>query len=103
MIKCSGQGGWDEKGEIDAMDLEGQIRHAFQNVEKVIKSAGGNGWQDVYAVKSFHISLATSFEPMVTEFRKWMPNHQPTWTCVGVKELGLEGMMVEIEVEAIVS
>ncbi|RSL76233.1 hypothetical protein CEP51_010147 [Fusarium floridanum] len=103
IIKCSGQGGWDAEGNIDKDDLKGQIDLAFKNVEKNLKDAGAKGWEDVYSVKSFHISLSGSFDLMVEEFRKWMPGHQPTWTCVGVTELGIPGMIVEIEVEAYVS
>ncbi|KAH7007369.1 Endoribonuclease L-PSP/chorismate mutase-like protein [Ilyonectria destructans] len=103
VVKCSGQGGWDNEGNIDDQDLKGQIDLAFKNVEKNLKAAGAKGWSDVYSVKSFHISLSSSFDLMVEEFRKWMPNHQPTWTCVGVTELGIPGMIVEIEVEAVVA
>lgn len=37
---------------------------------------------------------------MVRNFKKWMPDHQPLWTCVGVSRLGLDDMRVEIEVVA---
>lgn len=37
---------------------------------------------------------------MVRNFKKWMPNHQPIWTCVGVSRLGEDDMRVEIEVSA---
>ncbi|KAB2568958.1 hypothetical protein DBV05_g12368 [Lasiodiplodia theobromae] len=103
IVKCSGQGGWDNEGIIDEKNLKGQIDLAFQNVEKNLRDAGCRGWADVYAVKSFHISLSESFDLMVEQFRTWMPNHQPIWTCVGVTELGIPGMIVEIEVEAVVS
>ncbi|KAH7198737.1 Endoribonuclease L-PSP/chorismate mutase-like protein [Fusarium flagelliforme] len=99
-IKCSGQGGWDDQGNIDKDDLKGQIDLAFKNVEKNLKDAGARGWADVHSVRSYHISLSGSFDLMVEAFRKWMPDHQPTWTCVGVTELGIPGMIVEIEVEA---
>ncbi|KAH7226654.1 Endoribonuclease L-PSP/chorismate mutase-like protein [Fusarium oxysporum] len=99
-IKCSGQGGWDSEGNIDKEDLKGQIDLAFKNVEKNLKDAGARGWADVHSVRSYHISLSGSFDLMVEQFRKWMPDHQPTWTCVGVTELGIPGMIVEIEVEA---
>ncbi|KAF5705572.1 L-PSP endoribonuclease family [Fusarium mundagurra] len=99
-IKCSGQGGWDNQGNIDKEDLKGQIDLAFKNVEKNLKDAGARGWADVHSVRSHHISLSGSFDLMVEQFRKWMPDHQPTWTCVGVTELGIPGMIVEIEVEA---
>ncbi|VUC36378.1 unnamed protein product [Clonostachys rosea] len=100
VVKCSGQGGWDKDGNIDETDLQKQIDLAFQNVEKNLKDSGLRGWPDVYAVRSYHISLSGSFDLMVEQFRKWMPGHQPTWTCVGVTELGIPGMIVEIEVEA---
>ncbi|VUC30676.1 unnamed protein product [Clonostachys rosea] len=103
IVKCSGQGGWDEDGNINHDDLKKQIDLAFQNVEKNLKSAGLRGWADVYAVRSFHLALSDSFDLMVEHFRTWMPNHQPIWTCVGVNELGIPGMIVEIEVEAYVS
>ncbi|KAH6687425.1 Endoribonuclease L-PSP/chorismate mutase-like protein [Plectosphaerella plurivora] len=103
IVKCSGQGGWDDDGNIDEKDLKGQIELAFKNVEKNLKDAGAaGGWDSVYSVKSFHISLSASFDLMVEQFRKWMPAHQPVWTCVGVTELGIPGMIVEIEVEAII-
>lgn len=102
IVKCSGQGGWDANGNIDKSDLPGQIELAFQNVEKNLKDAGLKGWENVYSVRSYHISVADSFELVVEQLRKWMPTHQPTWTCLGVTELGLPGMLFEIEVEAIV-
>lgn len=34
------------------------------------------------------------------EFKKWMPDHSPIWTCVGVQRLGEDDMRVEIEVVA---
>ncbi|KAH7111948.1 Endoribonuclease L-PSP/chorismate mutase-like protein [Dactylonectria estremocensis] len=103
IIRCSGQGGWDESGNIDGKDLKGQVELAFRNVDKNLKDAGCKGWEDVYAVRSFYISVPDSIDLMVQQARKWMPSHQPVWTCVGVTELALPGMMVEIEVEAVIS
>ncbi len=40
------------------------------------------------------------FAALVRNLKRWMPDHQPVLTCVGVKELGQEGMRVEIEVVA---
>lgn len=83
IVKCSGQGGWDDNGSIDANDLPGQVAKAFQNVEKNLQDAGLRGWEDVYSVRSYHISLEQSFDLIVEQFRKAMPNHQPIWSCVG--------------------
>lgn len=38
---------------------------------------------------------------MIRNFEKWMPNHKPIWTAVGVASLGgTTEMRVEIEVVA---
>lgn len=37
---------------------------------------------------------------MTANFRKYMPDHQPIWTEIGVQKLGADGMNVEIEVVA---
>lgn len=37
---------------------------------------------------------------MVRNFKKWVPDHEPIWTCVGVPRLGEDDMRVEIEVVA---
>lgn len=101
-IKCSGQGGWNDSGEIVKDDIIGQIQLAFQNVEMNVREAGGDGWANVYSVRSYHTDLDKSFDIMVEQFKKWMPNHQPVWTCIEVTKLGIPGMDVEIEVEAYV-
>jgi enamine deaminase RidA (YjgF/YER057c/UK114 family) len=64
-IRCSGQGGWNEEGIIDANDAKAQIEQAFRNVEKNLKHAGASGWSDVYSVKSYHIALGETFDFMV--------------------------------------
>ncbi len=37
---------------------------------------------------------------MVRNFKQYMPDHKPLWTCVGVTRLGADDMRVEIEVVA---
>lgn len=55
----------------------------------------------MYKVRSYHIPLNKEAEYiMVNNFKKWMPDHAPLWTCVGVTRLGEDDMRVEIEVEA---
>lgn len=66
-----------------------------------MKTAGGKGWAQVYKVRSYHIPLTPkALAAMVRNFKKWMPDHQPLFTCVGVTTFGEEAMRVEIEVEA---
>jgi len=37
---------------------------------------------------------------VIRNFKKWMPDHQPIWTCLGVTRLAKDDMRVEIEVVA---
>nr|ADE10095.1 YjgF [Tremella fuciformis] len=101
VLHLSGQGGWDvDKFEIP-FDITEQIDRAFHNVEVQLTGAGSSGWGDVFRVNSYHISLSDEVQArMVYNFKKYMPDHKATWTCVAVTRLGAERMAVEIEVQA---
>ncbi|KAI1452363.1 putative L-PSP endoribonuclease family protein [Annulohypoxylon moriforme] len=100
-IECSGQGGWNpETGEF-YKEINEQIDQAFKNVDLALKHAGGKGWSQVYRVNSYHVPInGEAMDAMVRNFRKWLPDHEPLWTCVGVTRLGEDDMRVEIEVVA---
>ncbi|KAE8143768.1 Endoribonuclease L-PSP/chorismate mutase-like protein [Aspergillus pseudotamarii] len=100
-IECSGQGGWDPNTGEFYKEINAQIDQAFANVDLALKTAGGKGWPQVYRVNSYHVPINDeALEAMVRNFRKWMPDHEPLWTCVGVTRLGEDDMRVEIEVVA---
>ncbi|KAJ5171981.1 hypothetical protein N7492_004574 [Penicillium capsulatum] len=100
-IECAGQGGWDPvTGEFEK-EINAQIDLAFTNVERCLKDAGGKGWSQVFRVNSYHVPINDeALAAMVRNFKKYMPDHQPIWTCVGVSRLGEDDMRVEIEVVA---
>ncbi|KAL8882493.1 MAG: hypothetical protein Q9198_000522 [Flavoplaca austrocitrina] len=102
-IECSGQGGWNcTSGEMKK-DLYEEIDQAFENVDRNLKDAGGEGWSQVFRVNSYHTDMSNeALGHMVKNLRKWMPNHQPLLTCVGVAKLAQEDMRIEIEVSAYV-
>ena len=101
VVRTSGQGGWDEEGNITT-DLEKQIEKAFDNALKAIKAADSSlSFDNVYAIRSYHLDMDSSFDVMTSIFKRIFPNHRPIWTCIQIGKLGLEGMQVEIEVEAI--
>ncbi|KAK7714460.1 hypothetical protein SLS57_007188 [Botryosphaeria dothidea] len=101
-IECAGQGGWDPETFVFHREINAQIDQAFENVERNLRDAGGKGWSQVFRVNSYHVPLNNeALEAMVRNFKKWMPNHKPLWTCVGVSRLGEDDMRVEIEVVAL--
>ncbi|KAL8836930.1 MAG: hypothetical protein Q9170_002730 [Blastenia crenularia] len=109
-IQCSGQeelipaistGGWDPSTGAFNTETNAQIDRAFANVDLALKTAGGKGWSQVFRVNSYHVPINNeALEAMKRNFAKWMPDHQPLYTCVGVTRLGADDMRVEIEVQA---
>ncbi|KAK9357125.1 Endoribonuclease L-PSP/chorismate mutase-like protein [Lipomyces starkeyi] len=100
-IECAGQGGWDPETGVFYKEINAQIDQAFANVELALKTAGGTGWEQVHRVNSYHVPINNeALEAMVRNFKRYMPNHQPIWTCVGVTRLAEDDMRVEIEVVA---
>ena len=103
IVKISGQGGWDADGNI-APSTAKQVELSLQNVEKALKSVDSSlSWNNVYAVRSYHTDLDASAELAIEGWRRVMPKHRPVWTCVEITKLGIEGMQIEIEVEALVA
>jgi enamine deaminase RidA (YjgF/YER057c/UK114 family) len=114
-IECSGQGtinppfmsdliligGWNNETFEFYREINAQIDQAFENVDRCLKDAGGKGWSQVFKVVSYHVPLNNeALEAMVRNFRKWMPDHKPIWTVLGVQRLGEDDMRVEIDVVA---
>ncbi|CAG9947868.1 unnamed protein product [Clonostachys rosea f. rosea IK726] len=94
-VHCAGQGSYLDEHGTQPKTI------AFVNVDIALKDAGGAGWSQIHRVNSFHVQLdPVSQEPMIRNFKKWMPGSHPTWTCVHVGRLGGDSMWVEIEVSA---
>jgi len=99
-------GGWDPQTSEVKTDLLEEIDQAFSNVELALKDAGiQDGWKSVFRVTSYHAGFDGDqervFGKMVANFEKYMPGHEPIWTCVGVTALALPQMRIEIEVVAV--
>jgi enamine deaminase RidA (YjgF/YER057c/UK114 family) len=100
IIKVSGQGGWDNSQSIPS-DMKSQIDLAFANVDRVLQSHGLRGWEDVFLWRSYAVGMDEAMKYLVPKLRERIPTHRPVWTALSVPRLGLEDMLIEIEVEAI--
>ncbi len=98
-IWISGQVGVDEKLQI-AEGIEAQSRQAFQNLEKVLEAADAS-FEDVVELVTYHVSMSDmgSFAKVKAEFFK---KDYPAWTAVGVNELVIPGLLVEIRATVVV-
>ncbi|RSH77015.1 uncharacterized protein EHS24_003956 [Apiotrichum porosum] len=100
-IECSGQGGWDRATSKITEDLGAEIDQAFENVDVAVKAAIGKGWSQVFRMTTYHVVLNEEiYVRMKMNIDKWLPDHKPIWTCIGVAKLAFPGMNVEIEVAA---
>ena len=101
-VETSGQGGWNDNLEIPS-EVDEEISVAFRNIERILAEAGAS-WGHVVHVNTYHVG---GFPPIVNDtivmlYRRYMPNHAPIWTQLGVESLGLPAMRFEIRVTAVV-
>ncbi len=98
-VWVSGQVGMDEKG-VAGEGIEEQARIAFKNLSRVLTEAGCS-FADVVELVTFHTSRSDirGFAKVKAEF---IPEKYPAWTAVGVTELVMSQLLVEIRATAVV-
>jgi enamine deaminase RidA (YjgF/YER057c/UK114 family) len=77
--------------------LREQVTLLLENIAAAL-AEGGAKLQDVYKIVSYHRELRTSGD--FIEGWKRLVGTKPTWTAVGVRELGIESAAMEVQVEA---
>ena len=98
-VWVSGQTGVDENFQV-AEGIENQARLAFQGLERVLKAAGGS-LADIVELVTYHTSMkdVRGFSKVKAEF---IPENFPAWTAVGVTELVMPGLLVEVKATAVI-
>ncbi len=99
MVWVSGQVGVDEHFNIGE-GIEVQTRLAFQNLTSVIENAGGS-LSDIVELVTYHTSMKDmkGFSKVKSEF---INEDYPAWTAIGVTELVMPGLLVEIRATVII-
>jgi enamine deaminase RidA (YjgF/YER057c/UK114 family) len=99
-IYVSGQIGRDDKMKL-VEGREAQTVQAFENLKKVLESAGAS-LSDVVDVTTFHTDMRDL--PLFIEIRdRYLTTHpMPAWTAIGAHMLGgTAGYIVEIKAVAV--
>jgi enamine deaminase RidA (YjgF/YER057c/UK114 family) len=98
-VWVSGQVGVDENF-VPGEGIEAQARFAFQNLEKVLVEAGGS-LADVVEIVTYHTSMkeVAGFSKVKSEF---ISKNYPAWTAVGVTELVMPDLLVEMKATAVI-
>lgn len=100
LLYVSGHTGSDPVTREIRPDIASQTRQAFLNLRDVVEAAGGT-MADVTKVTVFMTDMASDFAGMNAVFREVFPEAPPARTTVGVAHLARPGLLVEIEVVAV--
>jgi len=101
IVKIGGVISIDEKGNAIAKDdyLQ-QMKNCYASLDKVLKHYGCT-FDDVVLENIYTTSMA-ELQKNASYRHEIYKNHFPTGSWIGIKELGLPEMMIEIELEALI-
>lgn len=101
LVKIGGVISIDDDGNAIAKgDYLQQMKNCYESINKVLKNYGCT-FNDVVLENIYTTSMA-ALQTSASYRQEIYKNHFPTGSWIGIKELGLPEMMIEIEVEALV-
>jgi enamine deaminase RidA (YjgF/YER057c/UK114 family) len=98
-IWVSGQVGIDDKLS-PASGMAAQAQLAFEGLKRTLAAAGAS-LDGVVELMTFHIDLRGEMEAFAKVKDEYFPRDYPAWTAVGVTQLALPELRVEIRAVAI--
>ena len=95
VLFISGVAPLDESGKLVGSDVVAQTRQVFANLERVLRAAHAD-FADVLKVTVFLTDVGdrTRINPVRQQY---FGKAKPASTLIGVKELAVDGMKIEIE------
>ncbi|SEB60925.1 Enamine deaminase RidA, house cleaning of reactive enamine intermediates, YjgF/YER057c/UK114 family [Nitratireductor aquibiodomus] len=95
-VFVSGQVGVNDDGEA-IMDPAMQFAQAFGNLNSVLEAAGC-GFDDIVDITTFHVDMFTHFSAFEAAKKQAFPRPPfPNWTAVGVVNLAVPALLLEIK------
>jgi enamine deaminase RidA (YjgF/YER057c/UK114 family) len=104
MIWISGQVAFNVKGELVGKgDLRAQTTQVYENLKNALAAAGAT-MADVVKVNTYVVDFEPADLAIIREVRgQYFPfENMPASTLVGVQALAFEGLLIEVEVVAMV-
>ena len=104
MVFIAGQVAWDAKGEIVGKgDLRAQATQVYENLKAALAAAGAT-FTDVVKMNTYIVNFKAADLPVIREVRAkyFLQENLPASTLVGVQALAVDGLLIEIEVIAMV-
>jgi len=104
MIWISGQVAFNVKGELVGKgDLRAQTTQVYENLKNALAAAGATT-ADVVKVNTYVVDFKPADLAIIREVRgQYLPfENMPASTLAGVQALAFEGLLIEVEVVAMV-
>ncbi|MGU7771782.1 RidA family protein [Burkholderia sp. MR1-5-21] len=83
-----------------ANGVQAQARIAFECLKGILEAAGAS-LADVVELTTFHTNLQGETEAFSAVKDAYFPDRYPSWTAVGVTQLALPGLCVEVRAVAV--
>lgn len=83
-------------------DMEAAMHRAWQRIDALLKEAGGS-LDDIVEFTSYHIDADGQLEAFARIKDEYIKEPYPAWTLIGVKNLALPELILEIKVTAVLS
>ncbi len=99
MIWVSGQVGVTTEMTVGE-GMQAQARIAFESLKTLLDAAGAS-LADVVELVTFHTDLRGDMEAFSAVKDEYFPGRYPSWTAVGVTQLGLPELCIEIRAVAV--
>ncbi|MNG25749.1 RutC family protein YjgH [compost metagenome] len=80
--------------------IEEQAHVAFQALKKALEEAGAS-LADVVELMTFHTELQGDMQAFARVKDQYFPDRYPSWTAVGISQLALPDLRVEIRAVAV--
>ncbi len=101
LVKIGGVISLDEKGNAIAKnDYLQQMKNCYASLDKVLQHYGCT-FDDVI-LENIYTTSMSELQKNASYRHEIYKNHFPTGSWIGIKELGLPEMMIEIELEALI-
>ena len=99
MVWVSGPVGVDADMK-PAQGMHAQARIAFECLKLVLEEAGAS-LADVVELTTFHTDLHGDIDAFIAVKDQYFPSRYPSWSAVGVTQLALPGLLIEIRAMAV--
>ena len=100
MVWVSGQVGVDADMQ-PAEGIQAQAQIAFECLTLILEKAGAS-LADVVELTTFHTDLHGDINAFTAVKDQYFPSRYPAWSAVGVTQLALPGLLIEIRAMAVV-